>query len=91
MENPYPYEIRVGEEDDAQLHILWKHGRFRVDEFPTGARFTLPAGATVPLTLRFRVPEQLSGESFDVGFALCRAGYTNWFNGKPRSTEVDAK
>ncbi len=91
VENPYPYEIRVGEEDDAQLHILWKHGRFRVDEFPTGARFTLPAGATVPLTLCFRVPEQLSGESFDVGFALCRAGYTNWFNGKPRSTEVDAK
>ncbi|MCD8033719.1 MAG: glycosyltransferase family 39 protein, partial [Alistipes sp.] len=30
--NPYPYEIAVGEKD-VQLSILWKHGRFRVEEF----------------------------------------------------------
>ena len=86
--NPYRYEIRVGE-GPIGLHILWKHGRFRVEEFPTGARFTLGAGATLTLPVRFTVPEQLAGEQFDVGFALCRTGYTNWFNGKPVSTRVD--
>ena len=33
--NPYPYAIRVGG-GDTQLVMLWKHGRFRVDEFPHG-------------------------------------------------------
>lgn len=41
--NPYPYDIAVGG-TDVQLAMLWKHGRFRVDEFPTGAQFTIPAG-----------------------------------------------
>ena len=40
--NPYPYAIRMGA-DDTQLVMLWKHGRFRVDEFPTGETFTIPA------------------------------------------------
>ena len=87
VENPYPYEIRVGE-GDTELTMIWKHGRFRVEEFPTGARFTLPAGRTLTQEVRFVVPAQLAGETFDAGFALRRAGYTNWFNGKPVSTEV---
>ena len=41
IRNPYPYAIRVGA-DDTQLVMLWKHGRFRVDEFPTGETFTIP-------------------------------------------------
>ena len=87
LENPYPYEISVGT-DDTELTMIWKHGRFRVEEFPTGARFTLPADTTLSVSLRFTVPMQLAGERFDVGFALRRAGYTNWFNGKPVPIEV---
>ena len=36
------------------------------------------------------VPQRLSGAQFEAGFALCREGYTNWFNGKPVRTEVAA-
>ena len=85
--NLYPYEIAVGEKD-VQLSILWKHGRFRVEEFPTGAHFTIPADDTLTCEVTFSVPPQLAGETFDVGFALRREGYTNWFNGKPVPTEV---
>lgn len=85
--NPYPYEIAVGEKD-VQLSILWKHGRFRVEEFPTGAHFTIPADDTLTCEVIFSVPPQLAGETFDVGFALRREGYTNWFNGKSIPTEV---
>ena len=38
----------------------------------------------------FPVPQRLSGAQFEAGFALCREGYTNWFNGKPVRTEVAA-
>ena len=85
--NLYPYEIAVGEKD-VQLSILWKHGRFRVEEFPTGAHFTIPADDTLTCEVTFSVPPQLAGETFDVGFALRREGYTNWFNGKSIPTEV---
>lgn len=85
--NPYPYEIAVGEKG-VQLSILWKHGRFRVEEFPTGAYFTIPADDTLTCEVTFSVPPQLAGETFDVGFALRREGYTNWFNGKSIPTEV---
>ncbi|WP_418425991.1 ArnT family glycosyltransferase [Alistipes sp.] len=85
--NPYPYEIAVGEKG-VQLSILWKHGRFRVEEFPTGAHFTIPANDTLTCEVTFSVPPQLAGETFDVGFALRREGYTNWFNGKSIPTEV---
>ena len=85
--NPYPYVIAVGEKD-VQLSILWKHGRFRVEEFPTGAHFTIPADDTLTCEVTFSVPPQLAGETFDVGFALRREGYTNWFNGKSIPTEV---
>ena len=87
LENPYPYAIRIGE-GDTELTMLWKHGRFRVEEFVTGAHFTLPADTAVVREVRFVVPEQLTGETFDAGFALRRDGYTNWFNGKPVPTEV---
>ena len=43
--NPYPYVIADGERD-LELTMLWKHGRFRVEEFPTGAHFKLPADTT---------------------------------------------
>ena len=85
--NPYPYAIRMGA-DDTQLVMLWKHGRFRVDEFPTGETFTIPADSELTRGVTFTVLPQLAGETFDVGFALRREGYTNWFNGKSVPTEV---
>ena len=85
--NPYPYAIRVGA-DDTQLVMLWKHGRFRVDEFPTGETFTIPADSELTRGVTFTVLPQLAGETFDVGFALRREGYTNWVNGKSVPTEV---
>ena len=87
IRNPYPYAIRVGT-DDTQLVMLWKHGRFRVDEFPTGETFTIPADSELTRGVTFTVLPQLAGETFDVGFALRREGYTNWFNGKSVPTEV---
>ena len=87
IRNPYPYAIRVGA-DDTQLVMLWKHGRFRVDEFPTGETFTIPADSELTRVVTFTVLPQLAGETFDVGFALRREGYTNWFNGKSVPTEV---
>lgn len=87
IRNPYPYAIRVGA-DDTQLVMLWKHGRFRVDEFPTGETFTISADSELTRGVIFTVLPQLAGETFDVGFALRREGYTNWFNGKSVPTEV---
>ena len=87
IRNPYPYAIRVGA-DDTQLVMLWKHGRFRVDEFPTSETFTIPADSELTRGVTFTVLPQLAGETFDVGFALRREGYTNWFNGKSVPTEV---
>ena len=87
IRNPYPYAIRVGA-DDTQLVMLWKHGRFRVDEFPTGETFTIPADSELTRGVTFTVLPQLAGETFDVGFALRRECYTNWFNGKSVPTEV---
>ena len=87
IRNPYPYAIRVGA-GDTQLVMLWKHGRFRVDEFPTGETFTIPADSDLTRGVTFTVLPQLAGETFDVGFALRREGYTNWFNGKSVPTEV---
>jgi len=89
--NPYDYAIRVGmEPQGVRLSMLWKHGRFRVEEFPLEDRFTIPAGGEVSHEVIFPVPQRLSGAQFEVGFALCREGYTNWFNGKPVRTEVAA-
>ena len=87
IRNPYPYAIRVGA-GDTQLVMLWKHGRFRVDEFPTGETFTIPADSELTRGVTFTVLPQLAGETFDVGFALRREGYPNWFNGKSVPTEV---
>ena len=87
IRNPYPYAIRVGA-GDTQLVMLWKHGRFRVDEFPTGETFTIPADSELTRGVTFTVLPQLAGETFGVGFALRREGYTNWFNGKSVPTEV---
>ena len=87
IRNPYPYAIRVGA-GDTQLVMLWKHGRFRVDEFPTGETFTIPADSELTRGVTFTVLPQLAGETFDVGFALRLEGYTNWFNGKSVPTEV---
>lgn len=88
--NPYPYEIRVGE-GDTRLALLWKHGRFRVDAFTLDERFTIPAGGELTRSVTFAVAPQLAGERFDVGFALQRTGYANWFNGKPLPTEVSSQ
>lgn len=85
--NPYPYAIQVGQ-GDTQLVMLWKHGRFRVEEFPTGACFTIHADDVLTHEITFTVPPQLAGETYDAGFALRREGYTNWFNGKSLPTEV---
>ena len=89
--NPYDYAIRVGmEPQGVRLSMLWKHGRFRVEEFPLEDRFTIPAGGEVSHEVIFPVPQRLSGAQFEAGLALCREGYTNWFNGKPVRTEVAA-
>ena len=85
--NPYPYVIAVGEKG-LQLTMLWKHGRFRVEEFPVEAHFKIPADDELTREVTFTVPPQLAGERFDVGFALRREGYTNWFNGKAVPTRV---
>ena len=86
LSNPYPYDIPI---DGATcLAMIWKHGRFRVEEFPLANRLTLPAGASVRDTVVFGIPQELAGARFDVGFALVREGYTNWFNGKSLPTEV---
>ena len=65
IRNPYPYAIRVGA-GDTQLVMLWKHGRFRVDEFPTGETFTIPADSELTRGVTFTVLPQLAGETFDV-------------------------
>ena len=70
--------------------MLWKHGRFRVEEFVLPERLTLPAAGAMACDVHFVVPEQLAGERFDVGFALRREGYTNWYNGKALPVEVAA-
>lgn len=84
--NPYEYDIEVGEE--VSLEMLWKHGRFRIEEYDTGARFTLPGWGSEPWAVVFEVPAELAGSDFDAGFALVRKGYVNWFNGKPLRVEV---
>lgn len=87
--NPYPYDIGVC--GDRSLVMLFKHGRFRVEEFDTGAHFKIPARGIAVQEVVFVVPERLAGADFDAGFALRREGYTNWFNGKPLRTEVAAQ
>lgn len=86
IKNPYPYAIEVGEQ--VTLGMLWKHGRFRVEEFPTDVRCVLPPEGAAQVEVLFIVPAELADTGFDVGFALRREGYTNWFNGKPLPTEV---
>ena len=59
--NPYDYAIRVGmEPQGVRLSMLWKHGRFRVEEFPLEDRFTIPAGGEVSHEVIFPVPQRLS-------------------------------
>ena len=88
LENPYDYDIRV-DGRPLSLVMLWKHGRFRVEEFPVEvAPFTLPARGHLTLEVPLRVPDELAGTDFDAGFALRREGYVNWFNGKPLRVEV---
>lgn len=88
LENPYDYDIRV-DGRPLSLVMLWKHGRFRVEEFPVeAAPFTLPARGHLTLEVPLRVPDELAGTDFDAGFALRREGYVNWFNGKPLRVEV---
>lgn len=84
--NPYDYPVEVG--DDIELTMIWKHGRFRVEEYPLGVCFTLPARGETQIEATFRVPQELTGTEFDTGFALRREGYAHWFNGKTLRTEV---
>lgn len=88
LTNPYPYDIRV-DGSDLLLVMLWKHGRFRVEEFPLDVQATVPGCDRVELPVTFRVPASLAGTDFRVGFALKREGYTYWFNGKPQTAEVE--
>ena len=86
LTNPYDYAIEVG--GQTQLAMLWKSGRFETDEFPTGVRCSIPARGSVEVEVALRVPERLVGKRYQTGFALCREGRFNWFNGKTLRTEV---
>lgn len=88
IENPYPYDIRV--DGTIELAAVWKHGRFRVEEFPLPDRFTIPADGTLTRTVRIRVDQRLADEVFDMGLTLRRKGYAHWFNGKPQTVKVTA-
>ncbi|WP_418981823.1 glycosyltransferase family 39 protein [Alistipes sp.] len=88
LTNPYPYDIAV--DGVVELAAVWKHGRFRVEEFPLPERFTIPADGETTRTVRLTVDQQLAGETFDVGFTLRRKGYAHWFNGKPQPVKVAA-
>lgn len=88
-----PYDREIGTDDGLELAMIWKHGRFRVEEFGAelldgGEELTIPAWGEAACTVRLRVPEQLAGETFDAGFALRRPGYVHWFNGKPQHVKV---
>ena len=72
IRNPYPYAIRVGA-DDTQLVMLWKHGRFRVDEFPTGETFTIPADSELTRGSRRRADCRKNPEK-----STDRQGRTLW-------------
>ena len=67
IDNPYPYNIDLG--GDMSLVMLWKHGRFRVEEFDTGERFRIPAEEEIRREVAFVVPEQLAGTDFDAACA----------------------
>ena len=69
IRNPYPYAIRVGA-DDTQLVMLWKHGRFRVDEFPTGETFTIPADSELT---RGDLPRSAAAGRRDFRRGVCAA------------------
>ena len=86
LANPYDYEVEIGGE--TELVMVWKHGRFEVEEIPTGVRCTIPAHSETEVEATLRVPERLVGKGNAAGFALRREGRTHWFNGKPLRTEV---
>ena len=86
VENPYSYPVEISA--DQQLVIVWKHGRFRTEEFVLPLTCILPAKGEITLHTTFSVPEKLSGEWFDVGFSLRRSGYAHWFNGTPQRVNV---
>lgn len=91
--NPYPYAVSTSDTVSAptpplRLAMVWKQGRFRVEEFRLPNRVFLPGFGQAADTVTFRVPPSLSGGGFDVGFALVRDGYTYWFNGMTQPTEV---
>lgn len=86
LANPYDYDIVVGGE--TELVMLWKHGRFEVEELPTEVHCMIPARGETVADVTLRVPERLAGKGYDAGFALRREGRTHWFNGKPLRTEV---
>ena len=86
LANPYDYEVEIGGE--TELVMVWKHGRFEVEEIPTGVRCTIPARSETEAEATLRVPERLVGKEYAAGFALRREGRTHWFNGKPLRTEV---
>lgn len=87
LKNPYDYAVEVGGE--TELVMLWKHGRFEVEELPTGAVCTIPARGEAVVGTTLRVPEYPVGRRYEVGFALRREGRTHWFNGKTLRTEVE--
>ena len=86
VENPYPYAVELGR--DAELAMVWKHGRFRVEEFKMDARGVIPAQGELDLEVEFTIPESLAEEDFKVGFTLRKVGYAHWFNGKPKHVKV---
>lgn len=73
-----------------RLSMLWKHGRFRVEEFPLEDRFTIPAGGEVSYEVIFPVPQRLSRRAVRGGLRPVPRGLYQLVNGKPVRTEVAA-
>lgn len=89
VDNPYDWAVEVG--GATRLVMVFKQGRFRVEEYPLDVRFEVAAGGRERVAVRFRVPEELAGGDFDAGFALRRAGYAHWFNSRPQPVTLFAR
>lgn len=89
MENPYSYDIEIGNE--TSLVLVARNRKRGIEEFSTDVVATLPAGGSATVEVDFRVPETWAGCRPEVGFTLRREGYTYWFNGQSHRLKVEKR